>query len=625
MLDEFYKQKKQQIHIIGEYANMMVRDYSAALQYVQDYFQMDYKKFIATYFKGERLREIDRNISPAQYQQLFGTLSRKQRQIIDDDQSKYIVVAAGPGSGKTRVLVHKLASLLMLEDVKHEQLLMLTFSRAAASEFKHRLIDMIGSPAAYVEIKTFHAFSFDILGKTGNLDEIDNVVSEAAQLIQRGEADQGRINKTVLVIDEAQDMNADEYALVKALMQNNEEMRVIAVGDDDQNIYAFRGSDSRYMQAFITEMGATKYEMTENYRSCPSIVSFANQFATRITHRMKVTPCTSTQTEPGQVQIIQHTANCLDIPVVNQLLNTFHNESACVLTNTNSDAARITGLLIQKGIHAKLIQSTDGFRVINLAEIRYFLKLINQHQSSPIIDEEDWKQAKLQTLNKFRNSTCLPYVKTFFSVFESINPKKYHNDLFEFLLESNIEDFCDYENGTVLVSTIHKAKGREFDTVYMMLNGELANNDEQIRKLYVGMTRAKHDLYIHVNTPVFAPAPNDTYLYYLDSNDYPFPGMITLQLGMKDVYLDFFKDKKEQVFKLVAGDTLCCDDGFLRTTDGFVIVSLSKQQREEIYNWSEKGYSIHSARVNFIVAWKAKDDEKETAVVLPELTLRKTY
>ena len=58
-------------------------------------------------------------------------------------------------------------------------------------------------------------------GKTGNLDEIDNVVSEAAQLIQRGEAEQGRINKTVLVIDEAQDMNADEYALVKALMQNN--------------------------------------------------------------------------------------------------------------------------------------------------------------------------------------------------------------------------------------------------------------------------------------------------------------------------------------------------------------------------------------------------------------------
>ena len=47
MLNEFYKQKIQQVHIVGEYANLMVKDYQEALQYVQDYFQMDYKKFIA--------------------------------------------------------------------------------------------------------------------------------------------------------------------------------------------------------------------------------------------------------------------------------------------------------------------------------------------------------------------------------------------------------------------------------------------------------------------------------------------------------------------------------------------------------------------------------------------------
>lgn len=46
VLDEFYKQKIHQFHIVGEYANLMVRDYHAALQFVQDYFQMDYRKFI---------------------------------------------------------------------------------------------------------------------------------------------------------------------------------------------------------------------------------------------------------------------------------------------------------------------------------------------------------------------------------------------------------------------------------------------------------------------------------------------------------------------------------------------------------------------------------------------------
>ena len=62
---------------------------------------------------------------------------------MSDKDSRGIVVAAGPGSVKTRVLVHKLASLLLLEDVKHEQLLMLTFSRAAATEFKQRLMELI--------------------------------------------------------------------------------------------------------------------------------------------------------------------------------------------------------------------------------------------------------------------------------------------------------------------------------------------------------------------------------------------------------------------------------------------------------------------------------------------------
>lgn len=624
MLDEFYKQKKQQIHIVGEYANMMVRNYDAALQYVQDYFQMDYKKFIATYFKGNRQQEIDRNISPQKYQQLFGTLSERQRQIIDDNQSKYIVVAAGPGSGKTRVLVHKLASLLMMEDVKHEQLLMLTFSRAAATEFKQRLFELIGNAAAFVEIKTFHAFSFDILGKMGNIDEIDNVVAEATHMIQRGEAEQGRINKTVLVIDEAQDMNADEYALVKALMQNNEEMRVIAVGDDDQNIYEFRGSNSRFMQAFITEMHATKYEMTQNFRSCQSIVNFANRFATKITNRLKDTPCVSTQSIPGKVQITQYTTRNLDIPLVNQLLTSYHGEHTCVLTNTNDEAARLTGLLNQNGIHAKLIQSIDGIRFINLAEIRYFLKCVKKHQESPIINEEQWEQAKSQTIQKYQHSTCIEYVTTFFSIFENTNPKKYHSDLFEFLLESDIEDFCSSEKGTVLVSTIHKSKGREFDTVYMMLNGEQANSDERVRKLYVGMTRAKQSLFIHVNTPIFASMQNDTLLYNADHNDYPIPDRITLQLSMKDVFLDFFKDKKERVFKLMPGDTLTYKDGYLYTSDGYAIASISKKQRESLRDWNEKGYSVNNVRVNYIVAWKGKNDDKETAVLLPELTLQQT-
>ena len=252
LLDEFYKQRIRQIHIVGEYANLMVRDYNAALRFVNDYFTMDFRKFINQYFKEERRAQIDQNITPAKYNKLFGELSNRQCEIIDDKESKYIVVAAGPGSGKTRVLVHKLASLLLLEDVKHEQLLMLTFSRAAATEFKKRLIDLVGNAAHYVDIKTFHSYSFDLVGKQGSLDEAKDVVRIASEMIENGEVEASKIAKSVLVIDEAQDMGEDDFRLVQALMRQNEEMRVIAVGDDDQNIYGFRGSDSRYMQSLLT-------------------------------------------------------------------------------------------------------------------------------------------------------------------------------------------------------------------------------------------------------------------------------------------------------------------------------------------------------------------------------------
>lgn len=67
MLNEFYKLKIQQVHIVGEYANLMVKDYHAALQYVQDYFQMDYRKFVTKYFKGDRVSEIQRNLTPQSY------------------------------------------------------------------------------------------------------------------------------------------------------------------------------------------------------------------------------------------------------------------------------------------------------------------------------------------------------------------------------------------------------------------------------------------------------------------------------------------------------------------------------------------------------------------------------
>ena len=623
MLNEFYKLKIQQVHIVGEYANLMVRNYHAALQYVQDYFQMDYKKFVTKYFKGDRVSEIQRNLTPRKYNQLFGRLSKRQMEIISDKDSRCIVVAAGPGSGKTRVLVHKLASLLLLEDVKHEQLLMLTFSRAAATEFKQRLMELIGNAAHFVEIKTFHSYCFDLLGRIGNLEESKNVVAKAAEMIYQGEVEPNKIGKTVLVIDEAQDMGTEEHALVKALMANNEEMRVIAVGDDDQNIYEFRGSDSSYMYRLAQENGSTFVEMTENYRSAHHPVNFANEFLKNIDKRIKSTPIISMREEEGRVEVTRHQSKYMYQPLVENLLRHKDKGTSCILTQTNEEAVILMGLLRKQGVSSKLIQSMDGLRFWNMAEMRFFLRYINKRINTPLITEELWEEAKYATFSAYDRSQSLMYVKQCVEQFEQTNKTKYFSDFKEFVFESSVEDFCDITGADVVVSTIHKAKGREFDDVYMLVSDDYIKDSHLMRRYYVGITRAKNRLFIHTNGDYFNHLSTDR--YFIDQQQYDMPEEIVLQLSHKDVYLDFFKERKQEVLALRGGDLLTYSNFFLYSslTDR-PVAKLSSKMQGILSEWEERGYKVKSASVRFVMAWKPKDAEKnepETAVLLADLGL----
>ena len=626
MLNEFYRQKIQQVHIVGEYANLMVRDYNAALQYVQDYFQMDYKAFVRKYFKGERLAEISRNITPEKYKQIFGLLSPTQQRIIQDKESVVIVVAAGPGSGKTRVLVHKLASLLLLEDVKHEQLLMLTFSRAAATEFKQRLMALIGNAAHFVEIKTFHSYSFDLLGRIGNIEDAKGVVERAARMISEEGVEPSRICKTVLVIDEAQDMSSEEYALVRALMKANEGMRVIAVGDDDQNIYEFRGSDSRFMRQLLDTPKSTFVEMTENYRSSRHVVDFANAFAQGIRHRMKRTSILSVKQDEGTVVVRHHVSSLMYQRIASDLLAKRANGTMCVLTHTNEQAVIMNSLLRKQGLNSKLIQSTEGFRFWNMAEVRFFVKQVERNTHTPRIADEVWENAKSQTRLAYASSTCLPYLERCLRLFEQTSREKFLTDFKEFVFESMTEDFCSTADADVVVSTIHKSKGHEYDDVYLLVTQPQHVTDLEMRRYYVGMTRAKSRLFIYTDSSLFDRLPAD--LHIVDQASYGLPEELELQLTHKDVNLGFFMCRKREVLSLRAGEQLRFADNYLYALDACrPIAQISKKMQDELVLWDERGYMVSSATIRFVVAWKPKDapkDEKENAVLLLNLGLKKS-
>lgn len=631
-LDDFYKQRIQQIHIIGKYANMMVSDKNRAMEYVHDYFVLDFKAFIKKYFDSKEEKRIGRNVSERKYNELFGGLTQTQSAIINDNESRFIVVPAGPGSGKTYVLVRKLASLILLEDVKSEQLLMLTFSRAAAVEFKKRLRDLIGNAAEYVEIKTFHSYSFDILGRKGSVDDSGHIVADAVEGILRGRVERSRITKSILVIDEAQDLGVQEFELVKELIRLNDDMRVIAVGDDDQNIYEFRGSDSGNMKSLITDYGASVYDMMENFRISEAVVSISNNYVKGMSNRLKSAPIICRRSDRGCVRLIHHASLDYEQAIVNEILSGAPGGTVCVLTATNDDALVISALLNKSGRRARLIRSNDGFYLRDLAEFRFFLDTIREFDAA-CLDNDTWTKSAEMVVEHFRGSECLEMFRNCLEAFNEECPgRKYISDFENFLLESRLEDFSKSRSSEITVSTIHKSKGCEYDNVYISLKGLGDITDRERRMIYVGMTRAKNNLSVHFsNVNLFLDKSLQRFIIE-DNTVYGAPMEVLMQLSHRDVVLDIFKGCQDSLPGLLSGTGLFVSGDYLYAETGgrrVKVLRFSSAFRTQLSRMVSKGYLPVKAKVRFQVFWSYEEPTGETGsptrseimIVLPDLLL----
>ena len=217
------------------------------------------------------------------------------------------------------------------------------------------------------------------------------------------------------------------------------------------------------------------------------------------------------------------------------------------------------------------------------------------------------------------------YVKRCLEQFEQTNKAKYLTDFKEFVFESSIEDFCDVTDAEVVVSTIHKAKGREFDNVYMLVSDNYPVDNGLMRRYYVGMTRAKNSLSVHTDGDKFCHLPCDSYVE--DVAEYDMPEEVVLQLSHKDVYLGFFVNKKREILALRSGDPLVYRDMMLYDpSTQRPVAQLSKRMQKSLAEWEARGYRVASAEVRFVVAWKPKEAPKgasESAVMLADMVLKK--
>jgi ATP-dependent DNA helicase RecQ len=304
-----YDEQVVQIHVMAEYVQRGLQNIAEAVRLTFDYFRLPRDEFIKRWLP-DREKELERQTTPASWRAIVESLGNPvQQRIVTDRGGGSLLVLAGPGSGKTRVLVHRIAYLVRAMRENPRGIIALAYNRHAAAEIRRRLADLIGDDAKGVTVLTCHALAMRLAGlsfarRAGVVDDevLKTVIPRAVALL-KGEglavedADEQRERLLTgfrwILVDEYQDVGADQYELISALAGRAQQdaerkLSLFAVGDDDQNIYAFAGASVEFIRRFADDYASKPTFLTDNYRSTAHIIAAANLLIEPARERMKV-------------------------------------------------------------------------------------------------------------------------------------------------------------------------------------------------------------------------------------------------------------------------------------------------------------------------------------------------
>ena len=303
-----YKDQVLQVHVMAEFAQRGLDAMAEALRLAMDYFSLSQKDFLRRWLpRGNE--DLARETLPESWRSIVESLKNQaQQEIVADDEERNVLVLAGPGSGKTRVLVHRIAYLLRVRRENPRGIIALAYNRHAAVEIRRRLAELVGDDARGVLVYTCHGLAMRLVGASFSSraeqpddDAFKDVMRQAVALLRGDglppeEADEHRTRLLAgfrwILVDEYQDVGPEQYELISALAgrtlaDEDDKLSLFAVGDDDQNIYAWAGASVRFIRQFEADYQAKTVFLTDNYRSTAHIVAAANAAIEPAAERMK--------------------------------------------------------------------------------------------------------------------------------------------------------------------------------------------------------------------------------------------------------------------------------------------------------------------------------------------------
>ncbi|MFF7183780.1 UvrD-helicase domain-containing protein [Streptomyces sp. NPDC008222] len=454
-------------------------------------------------------------------------LTDEQRAVVGLPWDTRLLVTAGAGSGKTHTVVRRLDALVGHEDpeevLEAGEILVLSFSRAAVRELRDR-IARHGDRAHRVRVQTFDSWAYQLLLQAYPDEEwaahsFDARIRAATTAIEKGAVEAGELGApSHVVIDEAQDLVGDRRDLVETLLDRfQRSCGFTVVGDSAQGIYGFQiddpaeraGETDRFFAWLRTSYDdLVELSLTKNFRARSPEARTALALGSRL-QNLGALP-----DGQGAAAATLHSElrdRLLDLPSLGDLADGFALDAlkafpgtCAILTRDNRQALAVAELLHEHGVEHALKRSLQDRPVpywvaellrraesSTLTETRFLELLAEISLPLGVEPQRCWRALRAATRRTGRGLVDVAAVGCL--VAEGRFP----------------DELADPETARLIVSTVHRAKGLEYDRVLLLTPSSVAQLRKahadldvpaEARALYVAMTRAREDLY-HVTGP----------------------------------------------------------------------------------------------------------------------------
>jgi ATP-dependent DNA helicase RecQ len=295
-----------------------------------------------------------------------------------------------------------------------------------------------------------------------------------------------------------------------------------------------------------------------------------------------------------------------------------------VLARKNQDVLILASQLFKAGLKVRTVHGADGFQLDMLHELRQFTALMEEAGTRVgTISKENWQRTKEHFLQLHAEHPLAQDLNDILHDFEKRSEGRYEvGEWKDYARGMRMGDVVNVGEDTVLVTTMHKAKGKEFDSVFLYLVNENMAKDDDRRLIYVASTRAKKHLSVHTNTPIFRAIAAPGIEHSSNGSTYAEPAELEYVVGMKDVWLDSMIPAQRSIAKVFSGTALLVDSSFHLPGDHTALKFAKKLRDGEFHAFAKAGYVPVSGSVEYKVHWYSKNDGKEYEVILPRVRFR---